>query len=51
MRIIKNNKKNSVISKHVAHFGLFTKEMECEGDKQDFSNKLIVLNATSVLIF
>ena len=25
--------------------------MECERDEQDFSNKVIVLNATSALIF
>ena len=30
--------------------GFFTNYMECEGDKQYFSNKVIVLNATSVLI-
>ena len=29
----------------------FTNEMEYERGKQDFSNKMIVLNATSVLIF
>ena len=29
----------------------FTNEMECEKGKQDFSNKVIVLNATSVVIF
>ena len=29
----------------------FTNEMECERSKQDFSKKVIVLNATSVLIF
>ena len=29
----------------------FTNEMECERGKQDFGNKKIVLNATSVLIF
>ena len=33
------------------HFGFFTNEMKCERDKQDFRNKVIVLNATSVLIF
>ena len=37
--------------KNVVHFLIFTNDMECESDKQDFSNKVIVLNATSVLIF
>ena len=37
--------------KNVGHFGFFANEMECERGKQDFSNKVIVLNATSVLIF
>ena len=33
------------------YFGFFTNEMECESCKQDFSNKVIVLNATSAIIF
>ena len=37
--------------KYVVHFGFLTYEMECERGKQDFSNKEIVLNSTSVLIF
>ena len=37
--------------KNVVHFGFFTNEMECERCKQDFSNKVIVLNTTSVQIF
>ena len=32
-------------------FAFFTNKMECERGKQDFSNKVVVLNATSVLIF
>ena len=32
------------------HFGCFTNEVECECE-QDLSNKVIVLNATSVLVF
>ena len=37
--------------KIVVHFGFFTNEMESETGKQDFSNKVIVLKATSVFIF
>ena len=37
--------------KNVVHFRFFTNEVECERGKQDFSNKVMVLNATSVLIF
>ena len=37
--------------KNVVHFGFFTNEMECERGQQDFSNKVIVLNPTTVLIF
>ena len=37
--------------KNVIHFGVFTNEMECKRGKQDFSNKMIILNETSVLIF
>ena len=37
--------------KNVVHFGFFTNEIECERGKQRFSNKVIVLNAASVLIF
>ena len=37
--------------KNIVHFGFFTNKMECERGKQDFSNKVIVLNAPSVLIF
>ena len=52
MRIIKkNNKKISLFPKNGEHFGFFTNEMECERGEQDFSNKVIVINATSVLIF
>ena len=51
MSIIKNNKKMPLFSKHVVHYGFFANEMECERGKQDFSNKVIALNATSVLIF
>ena len=32
--------------KNVVHFGFFTKDVECERGKQDFSNKVIVLKAT-----
>ena len=32
-------------------FGFFTNEMKCERSKQNFSNKVILLNATSVLTF
>ena len=35
----------ALFSKNVVHFGFFTNEMECERGKQDFSNKVIVLNA------
>ena len=35
--------------KNVVRFGFFfTNKMKCERDKQDFSNKVIALNATSV---
>ena len=37
--------------KKVVHFWFFTNEMECERGKQDFRSKVIVLSATSVLIF
>ena len=47
----KLTKKYRYFSKNVVHFRVFTNEMECERGKQDFSNKMIVLNATSVLIF
>ena len=36
--------------KNFVYFGFSANEMECERSKQDFSNKVIVLNATSVLI-
>ena len=49
MRIRKKNV--PLFTKNVEHFGFFTNELECEKDRQDFSNKVIVLNATSVLIF
>ena len=45
-----NSLKNAIMSQKCA-FWLFTDEMECERGKQDFSNKVIVHNATSVLIF
>ena len=35
---------------NVVHFGCFTNEMECERGKQDIINKVIVFNATTVLI-
>ena len=51
MRIIKkNNKKMPLFPKNV-HFGFFTNEMKCKSGKQNFSNKVIVVNATSVFIF
>ena len=34
-----------LFSKNVMHFEFLTNEMECERGKQDFSNKVIVLNA------
>ena len=37
--------------KNVMHFGFFTNEVECERGKQDFSNKVMILTATSVLIY
>ena len=30
---------------------IFTDEMECERGKQRFNNKVIILNAASILIF
>ena len=48
----KNNKKKCrYFPKNFVHFGFFTNTMECERSKQDFTNKVIVLNARSVLIF
>ena len=44
-------KKIRLFPKNVVHLGFFTNEMECERHKQDFSNKVIILEATSVLIF
>ena len=35
-----------LLPKNVVYFGFFTNEMECERGKQDFSNRVIVLNAT-----
>ena len=33
--------------KNIMHFGFFfTNEMECERGKQDFSNKVIILNVS-----
>ena len=43
--------KNAVISQKCCAFWVFTNDMECERFKQDFSNKVFVLKATSVLIF
>ena len=43
--------RNAVNSEKIVHFGFFTNEMKCERGKQDFSNKVIVFNAASVLIF
>ena len=40
-----------LFSKNVIHFAVFTNEMKYEKDKQDFSNKVIVPNATNVLMF
>ena len=37
--------------KNFVNFEFFTNEIECEMGRQDFSNKVIVVNATSVLIF
>ena len=52
MRIIKNSKKKvPLFPKNFVHFEHFTSKMECEKGKQNFSNKVIVLNATSTLIF
>ena len=42
------NEDSKKITKNV---NFFTKEMEYERGKQDFSNKVIVLNETSILIF
>ena len=36
---------------NIVHFEFFANKMECERNKQDFSNKAIALNATTVLIF
>ena len=46
-----NKKKMTLVPKNVVHFEFFTNEMERERSRQDFSNKVIVVNATSVLIF
>ena len=45
-------KKIPLFSKNVMHFGVFL-QMRCNGKgvKQDSSNKVIVPNATSVLIY
>ena len=43
--------KMPLFPKTVVHFGFFPNEMECGSGKQDFSNKVIVFKATSVLIF
>ena len=52
MRIIKKiSKTNAVISQKYCAYWVSYKEMECERGKQDFSNKVIVLNATSALTF
>ena len=53
MRIIKKirKKKMPLFPKTVVHFGFFPNEMECKRGKQDFGNKVIVLNATNALIF
>ena len=40
-----------LFSKKVMHFRFFTNEMQSEGGKTHFTNKVIVLNATSALIF
>ena len=40
-----------LFSKNVMHFEFLTNAMECERHTQDFNNKIIILNATSVLIF
>ena len=51
MRITEKYQKMPLFPKNVVHFGVFTNDMECEKDKQDFSNKVIILTATRVLIF
>ena len=52
MRIIKKlQKKMPLFSKIVVHFEFFLQmRWNVKGGKQDFSNKVIVLNATSVVI-
>ena len=40
-----------LLPKNVVHFGFFTNEVECERGKQDCGNKVIIFNATNVLIF
>ena len=49
-KIIKNNNKMPLFPKKCTFWG-FTYEMERETDKEDFCNKVIFLNVTSVLIF
>ena len=44
MRTIKKYQKNAVISQKCCTFWVFTNEMECERGKQDFSNKVILLD-------
>ena len=39
-----------LFAKNAVHFGFFANEMECERGKQDFINKAIVLNGTTVLL-
>ena len=53
MKIIKKKtKKIPLFPKNFVHFVFLQMRWnECERGKQDFSNKMIVLNATSVLIF
>ena len=52
MKIIKKyQKKFHYFPKMLGILVFIQNEMECERCKQDFSNKVIVLNATCVIIF
>ena len=46
----KKKEKMPLFPKNIMHFEFFTNEMECERGKQDFSNRGILLNATSAFI-
>ena len=40
-----------LLAKNVVYYVFFTNEMKCKRGEQDFRTKVIVLNATSVLIY